>query len=133
MHIILHETSDFAVQLASRFPVAQVSVESPAMNPKGGSEPILEYATGVVVASLSCTLRVPVWMVPVARWKARALGKGNASKAEALAWARGEFGARIEDEADAAGVCRAARLTVWEGLCDEKDLKRGAVPRTGKP
>lgn len=127
---IIHlETRDFAQAIGRRYWPEQVSVESPAMNPKGGSEPVLEYATGVVVAALTAALAVPVWMVPVGRWKARALGKGNASKAEALEWAFGEFGARIEDEADAAGVARAARLTVWGGLCDEKDLRRGAVPR----
>lgn len=128
--IIYSEVHAFARRLVQRYPPEQVSVESPAMNPHGGSEPILEYTTGVVVAALSMALAgVPVWMVPVKRWKARALGNGNVDKAETLRWARAEFGATIEDEADAAGVCRAAKLTVWGGLCDEKDVKRGAVPR----
>lgn len=129
LELIEAGTRELARVLRARYLPEQVSVESPAMNPKGGSEPVLEYATGVVVMTLRRELCVPVWMVPVARWKARALGKGHASKAETLEWAREEFGAKIEDEADAAGACRAARLTVWEGLCDEKDVRRGAVPR----
>lgn len=128
--IVYSETLVFARMTAQRFEPEQVSVESPAMSQNRGSEPILTYATGAVVAALSMALPgVPVWMVPVSRWKLRAVGHGHASKDRCLEWAKDEFGARIEDEADAAGVCRAARLTVWEGLCDEKDVKRGAVPR----
>lgn len=125
---IYWDTRELVEELVQRYSPEQISVESPAMSPFKGSEPVLQYACGVIVAALALP-GVPVWMMPVKRWKLRALGHGNASKAEALKWASAEFGAKIEDEADAAGVCRAARLTVWEGLCDEKDVRRGAVPR----
>lgn len=130
LSLLYRDAGMFAGMLARRSPPDQVSVESPAMISGFGAEPILQYATGVVVAAFADALEVPVWMVPVARWKKRSVGHGNATKDQVKRWALEEgFAPTSQDEADAAGVARAALETCWGGQSDEKDVRRGAVIR----
>lgn len=68
----------------------------------------LEQMVGVVLCAFGQVVSAPVVELPVARWKALSVGKGNATKAEVLDWAHslGYRGAS-EDEADALGVAVA--------------------------
>jgi hypothetical protein len=126
--LIHRDTRRLAVRVCALGLVpSQVSVEAPGYTSRG-NEPILMFAVGAILCALRDVLEVPVWTVPVARWKLRAVGHGHASKAEALAWARrAGWRARDDNEADAAGAARACAETVWGGWADDKDLKRGAV------
>lgn len=128
LELIFRDAQQLAVRVRARGLVpAQVSVEAPGFTPHG-NEPVLMFACGTIVAALRAQLGVPVWMVAVARWKLRAVGHGHAKKPEVLEWARrAGWRARDDNEADAAGVARAAAETVWGGMADAKDLKRGAV------
>jgi Holliday junction resolvasome RuvABC endonuclease subunit len=97
----------FSRQLNGAYPAAVVWVEAPT---GAHPSPALMYVTGVVQAALFETLAVPVWTIPVSKWKSRSVSHGNASKAQVQAWAEAR-GARVDsqDEADAFCIAYAGR------------------------
>jgi Holliday junction resolvasome RuvABC endonuclease subunit len=106
----------YAQQVAVSFPPQCVWVEQPTGRfPK----PQLMYAAGVVQAALFEALACPVWTIPVATWKQRTVGKGNATKSDVFAWATGRLPAiESQDEADAYCIAAAGRAMLnarsWE-------------------
>lgn len=106
----------YARQVAPMYPPACVWVEQPTGRfPK----PQLMYAAGVVQAALFEALACPVWTIPVATWKQRTVGKGNATKRDVFVWAsRRQLLIESQDEADAYCIAAAGRAMLlarsWE-------------------
>lgn len=107
----------YAHKAAVSYPPSCCWVEQPTGRfPK----PQLMYAAGVVQAALFEALGVPVWTIPVATWKKRTVGAGNATKAQVATWVAAQ-GATVDgqDEADAYAIGAAGRAMVvarsWDG------------------
>jgi Holliday junction resolvasome RuvABC endonuclease subunit len=103
----------YATQLAGDYPPHVVWVEQPSGQHRNLQ---LAYAVGVAQAALFETLGVPVWTIPSSTWKARTVGKGNASKADVAAWVLAQ-GADFsgQDEADAYAIAWAGRAMLTSG------------------
>lgn len=104
------QTRIYARQQAGEFCPTCVWVEQPTGKHRNLQ---LTYAAGVVQAALFEALAVPVWTIPVATWKQRTVGKGNATKAQVAAWVVKQ-GADFngQDEADAYAIAAAGRAMV---------------------
>lgn len=130
-----HRSGIFARQFLDGRKVHAVFIETP-----GGKflHPYLMQTVGAVTAGIWWGLRgvdrhpVTCFAVPVATWKKRSVGKGNAGKPEILAWAqeRGYEGqcsgclargkacrkpSEAHDEADALGIALAGLDLLREG------------------
>lgn len=81
--------------------------------------PALSYATGVVQAALFEQLGCPVWTIPPTAWKKRAIGHGNASKAQVAAWVEDRSpDLASQDEKDAYAIACAGRAMFTSGEWD---------------
>lgn len=79
--------------------------------PFGNNVPPVSYlAMGVIMLAAVRATGATVRSVPPPTWKRAALGKGNATKDEVLAWARSMAGytGELYDESDALGIAEAA-------------------------
>lgn len=99
----------FARQRATAFPPTVCWVEQPSGRFRNLT---LAYAVGVIQAALFETVGVPVWTIPSSTWKQRAVGVGNATKAQVMAWAERVVTVDGQDEADAVGIAYAGRAMV---------------------
>ena len=106
------QTRIYARQRAGEFPPAVVWVEQPSGRWRNLP---LTYAVGVVQAAIFETLGVPVWTIPSSTWKQRTVGVGNATKAQAMAWAERVATVDGQDEADAVGIAHAGRAMLSSG------------------
>lgn len=104
---IYAETFGLCRQLHEIAPARLVLVEQPF----GRNVPPVSYlAMGAIMMAATRVTDAPVQPIPPPTWKLRALGKGNASKDDVLAWARQQgYGGALFDEADAMGIAEAAR------------------------
>jgi Holliday junction resolvasome RuvABC endonuclease subunit len=105
----------YARQRAADWPPFVVWVEQPSGQHRNLP---LAYAVGVIQAALFETLGVPVWTVPSGKWKSHALGAGNATKPQIMAWAERIAAVDGQDEADAVGIAYAGRAIVASGKWD---------------
>ncbi len=110
---LFHQTRTFASALAEHFPPLIVYVE----NPTGRfPNPPLMMAAGIIRTAIYDGLHqlyahpVDVEMIAVKDWKKVALGYGNSSKEQVLAWARQLGYEGTQDGADALGIATAAAL-----------------------
>jgi hypothetical protein len=119
-HHIHQRTVEAPMGWRSEFPPFFVWVEAPT-GPK--ISPPLLYAVGAVMAGLYWALEhcfpypVEVRTISVGEWKKGSVGHGNASKAQVLAWARGQgYEGDSEDEADAWGVAHAGAVLLGKSV-----------------
>lgn len=86
-----HRSGIFARQFVKQRPVMGVFIETPAGK---FMDPYLMQMVGAVTGGIWYGLRdvyehpVTCFAVPVSQWKKRAVGRGNATKPQILAWAR---------------------------------------------
>lgn len=108
----------YAGQAARRFPPAVVWVEQPS----GRYDNLqLKYAVGVIQAALFETLACPVWTIPVAKWKQRSVGRGNANKQTVAGWVhRLDPDVASQHEADAFCIAWAGRSLLLSRSWDEE-------------
>lgn len=105
---VFYEWRRFADAMRQHFPPATICMERPTGR---HPEPMVNMAAGVTLVALNERGPVP-WLIPVGSWKKQAVGHGNASKQQVIAWAirHGAPPSISEHEADALGIAQAARL-----------------------
>lgn len=98
---------DFAADMAGDHPPLYVWVEAPTGK---FVKPSLLHAVGVTIEAVYSALEhrwnfpVTVDMIGVSSWKARSVGRGHATKAEVMEWAKTVGSPANQDEADALGI-----------------------------
>lgn len=102
----------FVTVMASDFPPLTIAVEMPSTH----NNPDVSLAAGATLSAVAGVLMLPEpWRIAVGTWKRVAVGHGNASKTQVLAWAH-RNGLRLDarqDEADALAIAWAARIEMY--------------------